>query len=413
MRASRGRDRKDLVHLHDTEQLRALMDRARAHGRIAIDTEFMREKTYWAKLCLIQIAVGDECAILDPLGKVELAPLLDVLSDESVMKIFHAGSQDLEIFYRLAGRAATPVFDTQIAATVAGFPSQVGYARLMKDLFDVDIDKSDTFTDWARRPLTPAQVEYALNDVRYLDEAYVQLSSRLEREGRADWLADDLTRLSDPDLYEIRPEEQFRRLKRITSLSKRQLGVLQKVTAWRETEAMRRDLPRRWVIGDETLVEVARRRPESAEALADIRGLNPRSLGDSGAGLIAAVRAGVAIPEDELPRIERKPRTIIDVEGVVELMGALVRVRASEKGIAVPLLASRGDLERLASGDREESPLLTGWRRAIVGDDLVALVDGLLSMRVADGRIHVERIGAAVAVDEAVAADEAAAGDGS
>jgi ribonuclease D len=396
------------VHLHDTDQLCAFLDRARAHGRIAIDTEFMREKTYWAKLCLIQLAVGEECAIVDPLGKVDLAPLLEVLADESVLKIFHAGSQDLEIFYRLAGHAATPVFDTQIAATVAGFPSQVGYARLMKDLFDVDIDKSDTFTDWARRPLTPAQVEYALNDVRYLDEAYTQLASRLAQEGRADWLKDDLARLSDPSVYEIQPEEQFRRLKRITSLSKRQLGVLQKVTAWREHEAMRRDLPRRWVIGDETLVEVARRRPESAEALGDIRGLNPRSLGDGGAGLIAAVRAGLAMPEDALPHIERKARTIIDVEGVVELMGALVRVRASEKGIAVPLLASRGDLERLASGDREGSPLLTGWRRTIVGDDLVSLADGLLSLRVADGRIHVERVGTEAAVAAPVVGDQGA-----
>lgn len=394
------------MHLQDTDQLRALLDRARAHGRIAIDTEFMREKTFWAKLCLIQLAVGEECAIVDPLGDVDLAPLLEVLADESVIKIFHAGSQDLEIFYRLAGSAATPVFDTQIAATVAGFPSQVGYARLMKDLFDVDIDKSDTFTDWARRPLTPAQVEYALNDVRYLDEAYVQLSSRLAKEGRTDWLAGDLARLSDSRVYEIQPEEQFRRLKRITSLSKRQLGVLQKVTAWREREAMRRDLPRRWVIGDETLVEVARRRPAGIDGLSDIRGLNPRSLGDGGAGLLAAVREGVAMPEDALPHIERKPRTVIDVEGVVELMGALVRVRASEKGIAVPLLASRGDLERLASGERQDSPLLTGWRRAIVGDDLVSLVDGLLSLRVADGRIHVERVGADPAAAEAVV-DEA------
>jgi len=179
-----------------------------------------------------------------------------VLADPSVLKIVHAASQDLEIFYRMCGRAAGPVFDTQIAATVAGFPSQVGYARLMKDLFDVDIDKSDTFTDWSRRPLTPAQVEYALNDVRFLDGAFLELNARLEREGRTAWLAADMTRLSDDKLYAVEPEEQFRRIKRISSLSRRQLGVLRTVAAWREREAMRRDLPRRWVIGDETLVEV-------------------------------------------------------------------------------------------------------------------------------------------------------------
>jgi ribonuclease D len=387
-------NRKDPVYLHDTAELRALVGRARAHGRIAIDTEFMREKTYWAKLCLIQLAVGDECAILDPLQMSDLGPLLEVLADESVLKVLHAGSQDLEIFYRLAGCASTPVFDTQIAATVAGFPSQVGYARLVKDLFDVDIDKSDTFTDWARRPLTPAQIEYALNDVRYLDAAYLELTARLERDGRTAWLAGDLASLSDPALYEIRPDEQYRRIKRAASLSRRQLGVLQQVTAWREREAMRRDMPRRWVLADETLVEVARRRPVDAGALADIRGLNLRSVGGDGAGLLDAVRAGMAIPEDGLPRIDRKPRAIVDVEGVVELMGALVRVRASEHGIAVPLLATRADLERLASGERDGSPLLAGWRRSIVGDDLVLLVDGLLALSVADGKIVVERLDA-------------------
>jgi ribonuclease D len=381
------------VYLHDIAELRSLVDRARAYGRIAIDTEFMREKTYWARLCLIQIAVADECAILDPLQLSDMGPLLEVLSDESVLKVLHAGSQDLEIFYRLAGRAASPVFDTQIAATLAGFPSQVGYARLVKDLFDVDIDKSDTFTDWARRPLTPAQIEYALNDVRYLDAAYLELAARLERDGRSAWLAGDLEALSDPGQYETRPDEQYRRIKRAASLSRRQLGVLQQVTAWREREAMRRDLPRRWVMSDETLTEVARRRPKDAAALADIRGFNLRSAGGDAASLLEAVQRGVAMPDAALPRIERRPRAVVDIEGVVELMGALLRVRASEHGIAVPLLATRAELERLASGERDGSPLLSGWRRAIVGDDLVRLVDGRLALSVADGKIVVEAVG--------------------
>ncbi len=378
------------MHLHDPAQLEALLGRARQHGRICLDTEFMREKTYWAKLCLIQVAVGDECALIDPLAGDDMTPLFAVLADPSVLKVVHAGSQDLEIFFRASGLAAGPVFDTQVAATVAGFPSQVGYARLMKDLFDVDIDKSDTFTDWARRPLTQAQIEYALNDVRYLDGAYLELTARLERDGRATWLAADMERLSDPAAYTVEPDEQFRRLKRISSMTRRQLGVLQKVTAWREREAMRRDLPRRWVIGDETLVEVARRKPATTAALADIRGLNPRSLGDGGSGLLSSVAEGIEMAEDDLPRIDRKPRTVVDIEGVVELMGALLRVRSSEHGIAVPLLATRGDLERLASGQRDESPLLSGWRRAIVGDDLVALIDGRIGLKVRDGRILVD-----------------------
>lgn len=378
------------MYLHDTGALRAFCDSARAHGRIALDTEFMREKTYWAKLCLIQLAVRDECAIVDPLADVDLAPLFEVLADPAVVKIVHAGTQDLEIFYRLSGSAASPVFDTQVAATLAGFPSQVGYARLVQDLFDVAIDKSDTFTDWARRPLTPAQVEYALNDVRYLDGAYLELVGRLERDGREDWLAADFARLADPAEYAVVPETQYLRLKRVTSLSRRQLGVLMHAAAWREREAMRRDLPRRWVLGDESLVEVARRRPEDAAALADVRGLNVRALGDGGAGLLAAVRAGVEMQEADLPRIDRRPRAIVDIEGVVELMGALVRLAASDHGIAVPLLATRSDLERLASGEREGSALLQGWRRAIVGERLVELLDGRLALKVADGKIAVE-----------------------
>lgn len=379
------------MYLHDTATLADFCDRARSFGRVALDTEFMREKTYWAKLCLIQLAVGDECAIVDPLHVSDLTSLLDLLADESVLKVLHAGTQDFELFYRLGGRAASPVFDTQVAATLAGFPSQVGYARLVQDLFGVAIDKSDTFTDWARRPLTPAQIEYAMNDVRYLDGAYLQLKARLEADGRLEWLADDFSRMADPASYEVVPEAQFRRLKRISSLSRRQLGVLREVTAWREREAMRRDMPRRWVLGDETLVEVARRRPSDVAALSEIRGLRVKSLGDGGTGLLAAVRSGLSVPESELPRIDRKPRAIVDIEGVVELMGALVRLAASDHGVAVQLLATRADLERLASGEREDNPLMQGWRRAIVGDELVALVEGRLSLRVGDGKIVVER----------------------
>ncbi len=378
------------VHLHDIDALRAFCERARAHGRLALDTEFMREKTYWARLCLIQLAVGEECAILDPFEENDLTPLFEVLRDTAVVKVVHAGSQDLEILYRLSGSAAGPVFDTQIAATLAGFPAQVGYARLVQDLFGVAVDKSDTFTDWSRRPLTPTQIEYALNDVRYLDRAWAQLTDRLERDGRLEWLSDDFAALSDPAAYEVVPEAQFRRLKRLSSLTRRQLGVLQEVAAWREREAMRRDLPRKWVVGDETLVEIARRRPATSAALGEVRGVNVRALGSGVTGLLAAVLAGVEMPEERLPRLDQRKRAVVDIEGVVELMGALIRVRASEHGIAVPLLATRSDLEHLASGSREDSALLTGWRRAIVGDDLVRLLDGHLSLSVAGGKIAVE-----------------------
>jgi ribonuclease D len=372
---------------HDEEAMRRIADDARAEGIIALDTEFMREKTYYARLCLVQVCVGDQAWIIDPFEVADMSPLLEVLLDPHVVKVLHAGGQDMEIMTQLAGSPPVPVFDTQIAATLAGFPSQVGYARLVKDLFDVDIDKSDTYTDWSRRPLTPAQIEYALADVRYLPGAHAELRMRLERDGRLTWVEADLARLSDPATYADEPEQQWKRIKRASSLSRRQMGVLQAVTAWREREAQRRDLPRRWVVGDDTLIEVARRQPSDVAGLSSLRGLNPRALGDGGTGLLDAVKQGLALPESELPRLARRNRAVVDIEGVVELMGALVRVRASDHGVAVQLLATRADLERLASGERDDSPLLTGWRKALIGDDLVELLDGRLALRVADGKV--------------------------
>jgi ribonuclease D len=370
------------VFAHDDETLALVAESARRTGLLALDTEFMREKTYFARLCLLQFATEEGAWIIDPLTGAGLGPLAEVLLDPSVVKVLHAGSQDIEILNRLLGSPPTPVFDTQVAATLAGSPAQVGYARLVKDLFDVDIDKSDTYSDWARRPLTPAQIDYALADVRFLPPMYRQISERLEREGRLAWLRSDFEHLSDPATYDVIPEEQFRRIKRASTLNRRQLAVLQQAVAWREVTAQRRDLPRRWVIADETLVEVARRQPKDAAALSELRGINVRGLGDGGAGLLEAVRSGL-----ELPRIAKRVRTIVDVEGVVELMGALVRVRAGEHGVAVPLLATRADLERLAAGEREDSPLLEGWRKSIVGDALVDLVEGRLSLRVAEGKV--------------------------
>jgi ribonuclease D len=386
--------RRDVLKLfaHHAKDLRSIADAARSSGVLALDTEFMRERTYYARLCLMQVGVGGEAWIVDPLEVSDLGPLLEVMADRDVLKVLHAGGQDLEILTRMAGTPPVPVFDTQVAATLAGFPSQVGYARLVKDLFDVDLDKSDTYTDWSRRPLTPAQIEYALSDVRYLPEIHAELTERLTRAGRMSWLKADFERLSDPATYDDVPEQQFRRIKRASSLSRRQLGVLQGVAAWREREARRRDLPRRWVVGDETLIEVARRQPTTVEDLTAVRGFNLRSTGDGGRGLLEAVREGRERPESELPRMAKRPRTIVDIEGVVELMGALVRVRASEHGIAVPLLATRADLERLASGEREECALLEGWRKELVGDDLVDLVEGHVTLRVAGGKVVPERI---------------------
>ena len=379
------------MYVRDAEGLLDLVEQVRGADFVALDTEFMRERTYYARLCLIQLATDHLEAIVDPLAIEDLGPLLELLADTRMTKVLHAGSQDLEIFCRLAGTVPAPVFDTQVAATLAGFPTQVGYGALVNEIAGVKLDKSDTFTDWARRPLSGTQIEYALNDVRHLPHIYQELRTRLEAEGRISWLEPDFDRMVDPATYDAVPEEQFRRVKRVASLKPRQLGVLMKVTAWREREAQRRDTPRKWIISDESLLEIARRAPEDRESLLAIRGVRDKLAKGSYQGVLTAVAEGMSMPDEELPRLERKRRRPVDVDGAVDLMAALVRLRAKEHGVATPLLASRTELEQLAGGEREESPLLEGWRRSIVGDELLRLLDGELALRLDEGRLVIDQ----------------------
>lgn len=383
------------MYITDTGELAAFVARARRHAAVGIDTEFMRERTYFARLCLVQLATDDEAVIVDPLAVPDLSPLKALLVDKKVVKVLHAGVQDLEIFFREFGVAAAPVFDTQVAATLAGFPQQVGYGPLVHEMLAEKIDKGDTYSDWTRRPLSETQVAYALNDVRYLPEMHRRLREGLESEGRIDWLAKDFARLEDPATYDPAPREQFRRVKRISSLNRRQLGVAREVAAWREEEAMRRDVPKRWVLGDESVVEVARRAPKTPEDVSSIRGVGDKLSKAATKSLIAAVEAGLAVPEDELPSIPKRKRIGTDVDGAVDLMVALIRKRARQNGVAMPLLASRDDLERLAAGEREGSKLLEGWRADMVGNELIDLLEGRIELRLSDGELMVKRKGGA------------------
>lgn len=393
------------MYVTDTQGLRDLVTRLRGAKAVAIDTEFMREKTYYARLCLVQLGTDDIAAIVDPLVIEDLSPLCDLLTDPDVVKVFHAGSQDMEIFYRMCGCAAAPVFDTQVAATLAGFPQQVGYGPLVKELLGVALDKGDTYTDWARRPLSDTQIEYALNDVRYLPEVHRRLVATLEGEGRLSWLDADFAHIEDPATYDVVPEECWRRVKRVSSLNRRQLAVAREVTAWREREAQRRDVPKRWILGDESIVEIARRAPITPDEVASIRGVSDKAGKAAQRGVAEAVVRGVAVPESELPSITKRKRPAGDIDGAVDLMIALVRARARERGVAMPLLAGRDDLERLAAGEREASPLLEGWRREMVGDELVELLEGSLSMRLRDGLLAIERCEAQGAVGGSTAED--------
>lgn len=361
-------------------ELREVADQLRGAELIALDTEFIRERTYWARLCLIQVSDGQTSFAVDPLAVEDLSPLLDVVYDPTVLKVLHAGDQDLEILWKLTGRVPTPIFDTQVAAALASFPLQAGYALLVSELLGVELDKMDSYTDWARRPLSERQILYALDDVLYLPDVYHLLRQRLAEAGRLDWLDEDFAAMEDPATYDVVPEEMYRRVKRRSRLRRRAMGVLQQLAAWREREAMRRDIPRGRVMGDEVLVQIAARQPLTQGDLAKIRGVHESVVKRDARGIFAAIEAGLAMSEEDLPQIPRRPGRRADVDAVTDLMSAIVRTRAREFGIAVPVLASRKEMEALARGEREDSPLLSGWRRSHIGLELVDLLDGRLSV---------------------------------
>lgn len=382
---------------------------------VAIDTEFMRERTYYARLCLVQMATPDEVFVLDPLARpLPLERLVPMLVNPAIVKVFHAGSQDIEILLRATGVAPSPVFDTQVAATLAGFPTQVGYAQLVHDLLGETISKADTFTDWSVRPLSKGQLSYAAEDVRHLPAAYERLRAQLEHHGRLGWLADDFHRLADPATYELDPWEQYRRVKRANTLDRRSLAVLREVAAWRELEAQKSDVPKRWLMSDESLVEIARRRPKSSGALAGIRGVSEKVAVRRSDELVRVIALGEAVPDEDLPRLPRRDRMPADAHAVADLLSAVLRVRAREHGVAPSLIASRDELERFAGGERETSPLTSGWRHTLVGAELEDVLDGRMCVGVHKGRIAMGPLHDARAVSEEPddeAADTADAAD--
>ena len=382
------------MYIYDTQSLEDSLPALAAASVLALDTEFMRERTYFARLCLVQIATPEEVYVIDAIALADDLPLLaPVLAAPGAMKVFHAGSQDVEILLRATGVAPAPVFDTQIAATLAGFPTQVGYAQLVKEMTGVTIDKADTFTDWSVRPLSDAQLAYAEEDVRHLPGIYVSLRDRLKAEGRLEWLAEDFERLADPETYATDPRSQYLRVKRASTLDRRSLAVLREVAAWREIEAQRSDIPKRWLVSDESLVEIARRRPKSPAELRAIRGVNERVASRGSSGLLQAILKGEEVPEQQMPRMPKRERIPRDAQPLADLLSAVLRVRAREHGVAPSLFASRDELERFAGGERNGHPLTVGWRHALVGAELEAILDGRVCVTIADGQIVLTPVG--------------------
>jgi len=381
----------------DTDGLVQFCRRLASSSYLTVDTEFMRDRTYYPQLCLVQLAGDEEAAAIDTLAPgLDLAPLLALLERPGLLKVFHAGRQDVEIFCLLSGRVPAPMFDTQVAAMVCGFGDSVGYDILVAKLTGAQIDKSSRFTNWAARPLTERQIRYAIEDVTHLRKVYERLNRRLERSGRAAWLAEEMAVLSDPATYSIEPASAWLRLKP-RSGNRRFLAVLRELAAWREIEAQKRNLPRNRILRDEALVEIAAHHPATAADLARTRGL-ARGIaeGRMGEAILASVERGLALPEPACP--EPPPRLELprDLGPVMELLKVLLKLQCDAHHVAPKLVASTADLELIAADDEAPVRALKGWRREVFGEAALALKHGRLALALDGKQVNlIERGGAA------------------
>ncbi|MFN3918695.1 MAG: ribonuclease D [Methylohalobius sp.] len=350
---------------------------------LAIDTEFLRESTYYPKFCLLQIAGEDALACVDPLRLSDLTPLWRLIYRPDKLKVLHAGRQDLEIFYHLHKKLPGPVFDTQLAAPLLGYPEQIGYAHLVMEVLKVPLEKGHSCTNWHQRPLDPKQIRYAIDDVRYLGPLFLKLRDRLERKGRLAWLEQEFSTLIDPTTYTNPPEEAWRRIKGASSLTGRQLLTLKRLAAWREETAMASNQPRRWVLKDDLLCQIAKLRPQTPEALARLRGIDNRFLHRYGAAICQLVAQTHA--DNAEATLARPAARTAEREILLELLSAVVRLQAAKHGLNPMALASRKDLEQFLACP-EDSNLCHGWRRELIGEELMAFLAGEKRLQIEDGR---------------------------
>ncbi|MBL6426059.1 MAG: ribonuclease D [Maritimibacter sp.] len=378
-----------------TEALADYCRRAATFPYVTVDTEFLRERTYYSKLCLVQLAVmGDDdevdAVLVDPLADgLSLEPLYELFRDEGVVKVFHAARQDLEIFYVDAGLIPSPLFDTQVAAMVCGFGDQAGYETLVRKIAKAQLDKSSRFTDWSRRPLTDAQKKYAIGDVTHLRVIYEFLKAQLEETGRAKWVKEELSVLTDPDTYTVDPDEAWKRVKTRTN-SARFLAIVRELARFRETYAQERNIPRSRVYKDDALMELASTKPKDMGELGRSRLLlREARKGEVAEGILAAVQAGLDCPQENLPKVEKDGRDKLQVNpALADLLRVLLKARCEETGVAQKLIASAADLDLLAAGKRSV-PALKGWRAEVFGKDALRLCDGELALGVKGQSVQV------------------------
>jgi len=370
-----------------TNSLAEVCGRLQRHPFVTVDTEFLRESTYYPKLCVAQIASTDEAVVVDALADgIDLKPLFNLMADENVIKVFHAARQDIEICWHAAGLIPAPLVDTQVAAMVLGYGDSIAYDQLVQRITGDNLDKSLRFTDWTRRPLSEAQIAYAISDVTHLRDVYVKLEADLKKRGRTEWMREEMRVLTSPDTYRMEPEHAWQRLQ--TRVRKpKELAVLIEVAAWREREAQTRDVPRGRVLKDDVVGDLAVQAPTTIERLGNLRSL-PKGFERSkwGEAIIEAVKRGLARDLKTLPKIER-PKGAPNGQATVELLKVLLRMTAERHGVAAKVIATMDDLDRIAADDEADVPALSGWRRELFGDKALALKHGRLALAVEHNRV--------------------------
>lgn len=374
------------MYLSTQSELAEFCELASTSKVLAVDTEFLREKTYYPKLCLVQVAAGDAIAAIDPILIEDLSPLAELFSDPTITKVFHACTQDIEVLLDGMDCVCAPVFDTQLAAAFLGMRQQVGYGALVEAYSGVKLPKAESLTDWSRRPLDPEQLSYAEDDVRYLPGIYDRMMGELVERDRLSWVLPEMDLLADVSRYRRDPQDAYLRLKRASSLTRRQLAVAREACAWREETAARRDVPRKWVVSDEVIVEVCKRAPNSLDRLRRIRGTDQLGERDARA-LLDAVQRGLACSPELYPKIARHARPTVEAEGVIDLMYAVLRLVSEKSGVATQLIATRDDLLDFLQ-DRSSSPLATSWRWELAGKTLARLLEGEVGLTVKGGKIE-------------------------
>ena len=375
------------MYITSADQLKAFCENLQSADVLAVDTEFVRERTYFHRIGLIQVGGGEHYAAIDPIALPDLTPLLELLKDPNKVKVFHAARQDLEILVRLCGQVIPPIFDTQIAAALVGWGAQISFAKIVYKAIGKKIHKSETYTDWCRRPLSDSQIEYAIDDVRYLMPVYHKLIERLKKMGRLDWVQGEVQPWEDPKTFALPdPYKRFMKIKNLRSLRPRNLTVLQEIAAWREEEAVNRDCLAKSIIRDETLLEIARKIPRDAKALSGVRGFYQKELKKGGVSILSAIEKAMKVPESELVTLPDS-NGHATTRGVEELLSAYVQIRSEELKIEPSVLADRKTIHSFVThfeqkGDMEDHFLFKGWRKELIGSPMFSLLSGKVGLKI-------------------------------